>query len=188
LTEGQHPNSTNDDASKIAGHETVGGAASKTRPTPAVDVYAPPYPYYEEDEIDLLDLVLVLAKHKRLILLLTLGLAFVTGVISLVMTPIYKAETRLVPPLSEAGVSASVVNIPNFARGALGAAPIPSDMMVGIIKSRTILDILIDKFDLVSYYEIEKRQRARGALSNVLSAQVDSKTGLITVSAEDKDP
>lgn len=188
MTEGQHPNSTNDDASKIAGHETVGGAASKTRPTPAVDVYAPPYPYYEEDEIDLLDLVLVLAKHKRLILLLTLGLAFVTGVISLVMTPIYKAETRLVPPLSKAGVSASVVNIPNFARGALGVAPTPGDMMVGIIKSRAVLDTLIDKFDLLSYYNVEKRQEARGALSNVLSAQVDSKTGLITVSAEDKDP
>jgi uncharacterized protein involved in exopolysaccharide biosynthesis len=165
------------------------GEASKTRPTPATGAYASPYAYYyEEDEIDLLDLVLVLAKHKRLILLLTLGVAFVTGVISLIMTPIYRAETRLVPPLSKAGISPSIVNIPNFARGAMGMAPTPSDMMVGIIKSRTVLDILIDKFDLLSHYKAEKRQKARDALSNNLSAQVDSKTGLITVSVEDKDP
>ncbi|HAF50541.1 MAG TPA: hypothetical protein DCL04_05485, partial [Synergistaceae bacterium] len=66
MTEGQHSNSTNDDAaSGGASHGAVGGAASKARPTPATDAYAPPYPYYEEDEIDLLDLVLVLAKHKR---------------------------------------------------------------------------------------------------------------------------
>ena len=189
MAEGHHPNSINDDvASGGAGHEAVGGAASKARPTAATGAYAPPYPYYEEDEIDLLDLVLVLAKHKRLILLLTLGLAFVTGVISLVMTPTYRAETRLVPPLSKTGVSTSVVNIPSFARSALGVAPTPSDMMVGIIKSRAVLDTLIDKFDLLSYYNVEKRQEAREALSNVLSAQVDSKTGLITVSVEDKDP
>jgi tyrosine-protein kinase Etk/Wzc len=188
LAEGHHPNSINDDAaSGGAGHEVAVGAASKTRPTPATGAYAPPYAY-EEDEIDLLDLVLVLAKHKRLILLLTLGLAFVTGVISLIMTPIYRAETRLVPPLSKAGISASIVNIPDFARGAMGMAPTPSDMMVGIIKSRTVVDTLIDKFDLLSYYEVEKRQEARDTLSNALSAQVDSKTGLITVSVEDKDP
>ncbi len=189
MTEGHHSNSTNDDAASVGGRKVVDSAALKGRSTPAIGAYAPPYTYYyEEDEIDLLDLVLVLVKHKRLTLLLTLSVAFVTGVISLIMTPIYRTETRLVPPLSKAGISPSIVNIPDFARGAMGMASTPSDMMVGIIESRTVVDTLIDKSDLLSYYEVEKRQEARDTLSNALSAQVDSKTGLITVSVEDKDP
>ncbi|MDI3531720.1 MAG: hypothetical protein PWR28_65 [Synergistaceae bacterium] len=190
MTEGQHSNSTNDDAaSGGAGHEAVGGAASKARPTPATGAYAPPYPYYEEDEIDLLDLVLVLAKHKRLILLLTLGLAFVTGVISLVMTPIYRAETRLVPPqtVSSPMGALSQLNVPDFARGALGIKT-PSDLIVGITKSRTVLDNIIDRFNLMAYYEAEYRARARERLSNATDADVDSKTGLITIAVQDKDP
>ncbi len=191
MTEGQHPNSINDDAvSEGAGHKAAGGATSKTRPTPAVDAYAPPYPYYEEDEIDLLDLILVLAKHKRLILLLTLGLAFVTGVISLVMTPIYRAETRLVPPQtvsSTSGIAISQFNVPDFARGALGIKT-PSDLIVGIAKSRTALNNIIDRFNLMAYYEAEYRARARERLSDATDADVDSKTGLITIAVQDKDP
>lgn len=194
MTEGQHPNPINDDAvSEGAGREAVGGATSKTRPTPATDAYALPYPYYEEDEIDLLDLILVLAKHKRLILLLTLGLAFVTGVISLVMTPIYRAETRLVPPQTVSSTSAiamgalSQLNVPDFARGALGIKT-PSDLIVGITKSRTVLDNIIDRFNLMAYYEAEYRARARERLSDATDADVDSKTGLITIAVQDKDP
>ncbi|HPP37970.1 MAG TPA: GNVR domain-containing protein [Thermosynergistes sp.] len=197
MTEGQHPNSINDDAvSEGAGREAVGGATSKTRPTPATDAYALPYPYYEEDEIDLLDLILVLAKHKRLILLFTLGLAFVTGVISLVMTPIYKAETCLVPPQTASSTSAmsalaigalSQLDMPDFIMGGLGAKT-PSDLIVGIAKSRTVLDNIIDRFNLMAYYEAEYRARARERLSDATDADVDSKTGLITIAVQDKDP
>lgn len=190
MTEGQHPNSINDDASKVAGHEAVGGAASKTRPTPASDAYAPPYPYYEEDEIDLLDLILVLAKHKRLILLLTLGLAFVTGVISLVMTPIYRAETRLVPPQTTGTTAVNLfsqLDLPNVARGIFDVKT-PSDLIVGITKSRTVLDNIIDRFNLMAYYEAEYRASARERLSGATDADVDSKTGLITIAVQDKDP
>lgn len=170
MTEGQHPNSTNDDAaSKVVSHEAAGDTASKARPTPATGAYAPPYPYYEEDEIDLLDLILVLAKHKRLILLLTLSLVFVTGVISLIMTPIYRAETRLVPPQTVSSTSAIAT-------------------IVGITKSRTVLDNIIDRFNLMAYYETEYRASARGRLSDATDVDVDSKTGLITIAVQDKDP
>ncbi|GFP26182.1 hypothetical protein HKBW3S25_01672 [Candidatus Hakubella thermalkaliphila] len=51
-----------------------------------------------DDEINLLDYLIVLAKRKRLIIGITLSAAIITAIISLIMPPIYKAETKILPP------------------------------------------------------------------------------------------
>ena len=60
--------------------------------------------------------------------------------------------------------------------------------MVGIVKSRTIMDKLINKFDLQTKYESENMDLTRLTLSNSTSAAADAKTGLVSISIEDKDP
>ena len=156
-------------------------------------VEVPPSNTYEEDEIDLLDLALVLAKHKRLII----GIAFVACLVALIlgfiMTPIYRAETHLVPPQSLAGqLPASILTMipPEFRTLAIqsGAIKTTADLVAGIAKSRTLVDNIIDKFNLMDYYHAEKRDAARSALSGAISAKVDEKTSLITIAVEDKDP
>ena len=156
-------------------------------------VEVPPSNTYEEDEIDLLDLALVLAKHKRLII----GIAFVACLVALIlgfiMTPIYRAETHLVPPQSLAGqLPSSILTMipPEFRTFAIqsGAIKTTADLVAGIAKSRTLVDNIIDKFNLMDYYHAEKRDAARSALSGAISANVDEKTSLITIAVEDKDP
>ena len=156
-------------------------------------VEVPPSNTYEEDEIDLLDLALVLAKHKRLII----GIAFVACLVALIlgfiMTPIYRAETHLVPPQSLAGqLPSSILTMipPEFRTLAIqsGAIKTTADLVAGIAKSRTLVDNIIDKFNLMDYYHAEKRDAARSALSGAISAKVDEKTSLITIAVEDKDP
>ena len=156
-------------------------------------VEVPPSNAYEEDEIDLLDLALVLAKHKRLII----GIAFVACLVALIlgfiMTPIYRAETHLVPPQSLAGqLPSSILTMipPEFRTLAIqsGAIKTTADLIAGIAKSRTLVDNIIDKFNLMDYYHAEKRDAARSALSGAISAKVDEKTSLITIAVEDKDP
>ena len=156
-------------------------------------VEVPPSNTYEEDEIDLLDLALVLAKHKRLII----GIAFVACLVALIlgfiMTPIYRAETHLVPPQSLAGqLPSSILTMipPEFRTLAIqsGAIKTTADLVAGIAKSRTLVDNIIDKFNLMDYYHAEKRDAARSALSGAISANVDEKTSLITIAVEDKDP
>jgi len=156
-------------------------------------VEVPPSNTYEEDEIDLLDLALVLAKHKRLII----GIAFVACLVALIlgfiMTPIYRAETHLVPPQSLAGqLPASILTMipPEFRTLAIqsGAIKTTADLVAGIAKSRTLVDNIIDKFNLMDYYHAEKRDAARSALSGAISAKVDEKTSLITSAVEEKDP
>lgn len=147
----------------------------------------------EEDEIDLLDLALVLAKHKRLII----GIAFVACLVALIlgfiMTPIYRAETRIVPPQLLTGQMqvGGLLSLPSEVRslvGQFGGTSTPADLITGIVKSRTMLDHIIDKFNLMDYYEAEYRQNARRALSDATNASVDTKSGLITITVEDKDP
>src|SRR3970040_2952660 len=51
-----------------------------------------------EDEISLLDLLIVLAKHKKLILGVPFGAAVVAAGISLLMPNIYTGTTKILPP------------------------------------------------------------------------------------------
>jgi len=170
----------------LEGEEKLNGQ----KPIPRGQASAPEAQYeasYEEDEIDLLDLALVLVKHKRLII----GTAFLAGLVALIlgfiMTPIYRAETHLVPPQLLTGQSSAVLS-PIASQFGFGNVATPADLITGIVKSRTIIDRIIDKFDLMNYYNAKNRDNARKTLSEVTSAKVDEKSGLITVAVEDKDP
>lgn len=66
-----------------------------------------------EDEINLLDLLLLVARNKRMILKATLGAAVLVAVISLLFPNIYCAETMLAPVISDEESGSSL-------KGALG--------------------------------------------------------------------
>jgi uncharacterized protein involved in exopolysaccharide biosynthesis len=146
-----------------------------------------------DDEINLLDYLIVLLKRKRLIIGITLGAAIITAIISLIMPPIYKAETKILPPqqgspgmaaqlMAQFGGTAGVLGIP------VPGIKTPNDLYIGLLKSRPVLDPVIDRFRLMELYKTESREDARNALSGALKARDDKKSGIITVGVEDKDP
>jgi len=53
---------------------------------------------HTEDEINFLDIFIVLLKRKNLILGITFSIAIITAIISLILPPVYRAETRILPP------------------------------------------------------------------------------------------
>ena len=109
-----------------------------------------PQEYYDEDEIDLLDLLLVLARRKWFIIKTTTIFAVLAIAYALLATPIYRAETQVIPPQSGSGAMAALaqMGVPDFAAGMLGVTT-PSDTLVAIVKSRPVLDKVIDKFGLM---------------------------------------
>jgi tyrosine-protein kinase Etk/Wzc len=52
----------------------------------------------QDDEINRLDYIIVLLKRKKLIAGVTLAFAVISVVVSIIMTPIFRAETRILPP------------------------------------------------------------------------------------------
>jgi len=150
----------------------------------------------QEDEINLLDYLIVLAKRKNFIIKVTLGFAVIAAIISLVMSPIYKAETKILPPVNGgSGIATQLMNQLGqlSAIAGIGGVPTsgkaPSELYIGLLKSRTVLDRMVDRFDLMKLYRTSYRQNARNKLlDDVLSVRDDRKSGIITINVEDKDP
>jgi uncharacterized protein involved in exopolysaccharide biosynthesis len=64
----------------------------------------------------------------------------------------------------------------------------PGDQYVAYMESNVLRDELIAKYKLQERYKQEYLQTTRQALKNVVKLTSDKKTGLITISVEDKDP
>ena len=55
-------------------------------------------------------------------------------------------------------------------------------------KSRTVLDRMVDRFDLMKLYKGKYRQDARKNLLGLLTVREDRKSGIISLTVEDRDP
>ena len=143
----------------------------------------------DDDEINLMDLLLVIAKHNRFIIKLTAGAAILSVVYALLQPNIYTGKT--VVQMSQQNSSAGMMlgqlgQLGGLAGGAMGIKN-PTDPYVGILKSRTLADGLIKRFKLQVLYKVETMESARVALADntVITA---GKDGFITIEYSDKDP
>ncbi len=156
--------------------------------TPTADQAA--LPQDDEDEISLLDLLLVVVDNLRLLVLGPLAAGLLTLGICFVITPIFTATTRFMPPQQQQSAAASMLQSLGALGGLAGAAAglkNPADQYVAFLKSRSLQDALIDRFKLMDRYEAKFRESARTSLDgNVV--MTSGKEGLIVVDVSDKDP
>jgi uncharacterized protein involved in exopolysaccharide biosynthesis len=75
------------------------------------------------------------------------------------------------------GLSASALGIKN-----------PGDMYVGELKSTTIADNIIKKFDLAKLYDKDYPEDVRKKLAHYVTIQNDKKSGIISIEVIDEDP
>src|SRR6266446_6885256 len=147
-----------------------------------------------EDEVSLLDLLIVLAKHKRIVFGVPFIVAIGAAIFSLLLPNIYTGTTRILPPQQSASAASALLSqlggafggLAGTAGGALGIRN-PSDLYVGMLKSRTVADNLIARFDLNKVYQQELQSNTRNVLqgNTVIAAGRD---GIITIEVDDKDP
>ncbi|HEX13818.1 MAG: hypothetical protein C0173_08350 [Desulfurella sp.] len=143
----------------------------------------------DDDEINLLDLFIVLLKHKKLIFSITFGVAVLSIIISLLMTPVYEAKTTLMPPQgAESSLSSAFAQTAAAAVGLGISAKNPSEIYENLLKSDFVVDRIIKQFDLMKLYKAKNIDSARKAVLKHLDVQIDAKTGIITVGYKDKNP
>lgn len=143
-------------------------------------------------EIHLIDLLIVLGRHKRLVIgMPILGIAFAIGV-SMLMTPSFSSTAKIMPPQQNqsSGVTAMLGQLGGFAGAASTIAGLknPNDLYVGILESRTIADNLINQYSLKERYGKKTMDEARIALSEASQIVNGKKDGMISISVSDKDP
>ncbi len=143
-----------------------------------------------QSKADMIELLLVLAREKKRILQITIGTAVVAGVISFLLPKMYTATTTVLPPQQNQSTVTAMLGQLGAIAG-LGSEDLdlknPDDLFVAMLRSRTIEDRLIDRFDLRRVYSVKQYQAARKTLES-RSDIVAEKEGLISVSVTDRDP
>jgi len=141
-------------------------------------------------EVDAVGMMLMLARHKRLIVGLPLVAALLATAVCLIIPNTYKANTKLLPPQqAQSGAAALLAQLGGVAgAAAAGATGIknPNDLYVGMLRSRRIADKLIADFNLKAAYGTDSQEKARKILDeNTLV--LSGKDNLINIEVEDDD-
>jgi uncharacterized protein involved in exopolysaccharide biosynthesis len=151
-------------------------------------------PVTGDDEISLLDLLIVLAARKRIVLSVTAAFAIIAIIIALVLPPRYTATVTLLPPQQGSSMSAALASqlgnlggMAALAGGSLGLKN-PNDMYVAMFKSRTVEDAMVQHFGLMQDYRKKYLSDTRKAFEKNTSVDGSGKDGLIRISVEDRDP
>ncbi len=164
-------------------------------------------PYVEEDEISLIDLLLVIMKHKVLIIVMVLLTGIGAVLFSLHQTNIYRSEATIVPKIQEkTGLN------PLNALGGFGGA-IADDLGLGgggslekfevALKSRNLTSRVIKKHDMLpllfpeTWNTKEKKweteisptlQDGWKAIQNLLTIKSDTQKNTLNIGFDHPDP
>ncbi|SMF10757.1 GumC family protein [Pseudogulbenkiania subflava] len=145
------------------------------------------------DEIDLLDVLIVLARQKKWITGCTIGIGGAALVASLLITPIFTSTAKIMPPQQQSSGLAAMMGQLGALAGAAGAAGSiaglknPNDLYVGMLQSQTVADNLIRRFKLKERFESNTMVDTRATLDKISNITA-GKDGLIGISVDDKDP
>ncbi|HNS20095.1 MAG TPA: Wzz/FepE/Etk N-terminal domain-containing protein [Sedimentisphaerales bacterium] len=145
-----------------------------------------------EDELDLFSYIQVLVKYRWTMLLVCFLAMATSGTISFLWPPSYVAKASIVPPIELSGGKTGLSSLLGGSEGALLRSMMDTtsvaDLYVGILESRTVVDAIIDRFDLVHVYDVnESRYETEKALRK--RTRIDaSEEGIVTITVEDRDP
>src|SRR5574337_1036977 len=149
---------------------------------------------WQDDEINLLDYWRVLRKRGWMILGLIFVSVFTAGFLSyFVMTKIYESKVTILPPKESGGGGAGLAaalaasGAGQFLGGLIPGGGGNRDVFIAILKSRTLAQDLVDRFNLKEYYQAKFTDDAIKALQGATDISV-SKEGVISVTVVDKDP
>ena len=144
----------------------------------------------EEDEINLLDLLQVIADNLRLLILGPLAVGLTALGFSFQITPTFTATTTFLPPQQLQSSAASVWQSLGGLGGVAGFATDVKNMgdqYIAFTESRTVKDALIEKFGLLARYKVELLDDARMQLGGRTKI-TSNRSGLIVVQVDDFDP
>lgn len=143
----------------------------------------------EEQEINLLELVYVLVKRKMFIVKFCCVAIVLSVAYSLTLTNMYSATAKVLPPPKESSGLSLLLGqagggLAGLASGGLGG---PSDLYIGILKSRSVGDAVIKKLDLMRVYKAKTLEQARRSLEGAVKVQA-GKDSIISITAMNKNP
>jgi tyrosine-protein kinase Etk/Wzc len=143
------------------------------------------------NEISVLDLLIVLAEKKRSIAAITVAFAIVSLAVSLFLPYRYTATVSILTPQQNASMSTALTSqlgaVGGMAALSLGLKN-PNDVFVGMFRSRTVEDAMINRFGLMKQYRKHNLVDARKVFEKKTDVDGDAKDKMIHISVIDRDP
>ncbi len=133
--------------------------------------------------------------HRRLLWRWSVGGLLLASLIAFLLPKQYESTARLMPPESDPGsklamlaavAGGSGTPLANLASGLIGGRGAGA-VFVGVLKSRTIHDRLISRFDLRKVYRVKRWEDARRNLARHTDISEDRKSGIISIAVTDHD-
>ena len=140
----------------------------------------------DDDEINLMDILLVIAKYNRFILAFTGGFVILAFVYALRQPVLYTSNALIMPPqqpMSQAGALLGQLS----SLGIGGASPSLGASLGILINSQKLAYQVVNRLKLQSIYKVQNIEAARNVLANVTKVTIN-KDGSILIECSDKDP
>jgi len=139
----------------------------------------------EKKQVNIIDYLYVLVKWRKLIIINFLVVCIIAAGISLILPKWYRAETTILPPLEEGaqmGMSSIMRNLSVGGLG-LGAVSEETNLFLAILNSRTVMEAVARKFDLMKRYKTKNMEETVRTLRGHVSVKINEE-GTITLGVE----
>jgi len=149
---------------------------------------------FSSSQIDVAEVFILLASRRRFIFWFTLGAALVAAIIVWLIPNQYTATAVILPPQQNSSMSSALLGqlggsgaLASMAGSSLGIKN-SGDMYVSLFRSRTVEDVLIERFGLMKRYGKKTMYDTRNKFEDRTTVILGVKDGLIRVTATDPDP
>jgi len=177
----------------------VSHPATKTRPDfspePAFRGIGAAEPIADSASARLIGHLSLLWSERRACGRATLAGLLVGTLLAFLLPKQYQSTVQLMPPDTQSSSSAMLAALSAKAGSGLGAmagdllgGSSTGALFLGILRSRTLEDRLVERFQLKKVYGVQLEEDARTRLSNNTGISEDHKSGIISLSVVDHDP
>lgn len=151
-------------------------------------------PIRADEDGDSIDKLRVLWERRALLYRWAVIGLVASTIIAFLIPARYTTTTRLMPPDQATQGLASVVSalgkggdLSSLGSELLGVKT-SGDLFIGVLKSETVENALVNKFDLRRLYHEKRVQDARKVLEDRTDLTTDRKSGILTIKVTDHDP
>ena len=159
------------------------------------DIDFPPIPPMEQEDLTFLDILLIITQRKKLIGLVTAICTALALILAFALPQEYTATVIILPPQGNSSVSsmlAGQLSGMNSAMGGVAGSMLGmknvNDMYVSMLKSRSVEDAVIQRYELQAEYKKKYLADTRKALEKHANIDGSTKDGLIRLNFDDRNP
>ncbi|HMA77083.1 MAG TPA: Wzz/FepE/Etk N-terminal domain-containing protein [Candidatus Krumholzibacteriaceae bacterium] len=146
-----------------------------------------------EKEFNFLDILLAITKHIKFIFFTTLVISIIAIIYSLAATKYWKSSASIIPVKGESAFNVSDYLGMQSSFLDISLQPESAELIM-IMRSRDFSEDVVDKFNLVDYFDISSEdslvsieEAVSGLREKTLDLSLNDETGLVTIAIETKD-